>query len=122
MMVLDYLNNSITTATKRGGEQDLGNYDVALSKLSEEVKSWSFMYSKGKAKYTYEDCNSAIFFLCYSWDLLHKYGSDLDFSSVCFIQLSSVDFCLLRINGAKKNKQPKTTDQNNLRSFHPVLV
>ena len=37
------------------------------------------MYSKGKAKYEFEDCNSAVFFLSYSWDLLQQYGIDLDF-------------------------------------------
>ena len=79
MMVLDYLNNMITMNAKKGNEQDMGNYDIALAKLAEEVKSWSFIYSTGKAKYEYEDCNSAVFFLCYSWDLLHKYGNDLNF-------------------------------------------
>ena len=43
--------------------QEYQNYDLVLSKLSDEVKSWTFMYSKGKAKYEFEDCNSAVFFL-----------------------------------------------------------
>ena len=79
MMVLDYLNNMVAMNANKGNEQDMGNYDIALAKLAEEVKSWSFIYSTGKAKYEYEDCNSAVFFLCYSWDLLHKYGNDLNF-------------------------------------------
>ena len=50
-----------------------------FNKLGDEVKSWSFMYRKGSAKYEFEDTNSATFFLNYSWDLLKRYAGDLDF-------------------------------------------
>ena len=52
---------------------------MALDKLAKEVKSWSFIYKKGEAKYEFEDCDSAAFFLCYAWELLHQYCSDLNF-------------------------------------------
>ena len=80
MMVLDYLNVALKVNDDPSEEtQEYQNYDLVLSKLSDEVKSWTFMYSKGKAKYEFEDCNSAVFFLSYSWDLLQQYGIDLDF-------------------------------------------
>lgn len=50
-----------------------------LEKLKDEVKTWSFMYRKGSAKYEFEDSNSATFFLSYSWSLLKRYASDLEF-------------------------------------------
>lgn len=50
-----------------------------LDRLASEVKSWSFIYRKGEAKYEFEDCDSATFFLSYSWELLNQYCCDLDF-------------------------------------------
>lgn len=43
----------------------------------EEVKSWSFIYRKGSAKYEYEDSDSAVFFLSYGWELFNAYCFDL---------------------------------------------
>ena len=100
MMVLDYLNVALKVNDETSEEiQEYKNYDLILSKLSDEVKSWSFMYTKGKAKYEFEDCNSAVFFLSYSWDLLQQYGVDLDFLSVC---------CAIRLFSHHSNKHTKT--------------
>lgn len=52
---------------------------MTLNKLAKEVKSWSFIYKKGEAKYEFEDSDSAAFFLCYVWELLRYYCADLDF-------------------------------------------
>ena len=80
MMVLDYLNVALKVNDDTSEEtQEYQNYDLVLYKLSDEVKSCTYMYSKCKAKYEFEDCNSAVFFLSYSWDLLQQYGIDLDF-------------------------------------------
>ena len=79
MMVLDYLNEAL----KKKGESSDNNgsflyYEDVLKKLSTEVKSWTFI-SKGNAKYEFEDCDSAVFFLSYVWNLIQLYGTDLDF-------------------------------------------
>lgn len=91
MMVLDYLNTALEVnpesksasnqivAINQNTQLQYYNYDVVLNKLGDEVKSWSFMYRKGSAKYEFEDTNSATFFLNYSWDLLKRYAGDLDF-------------------------------------------
>ena len=81
MMVLDYLNAAleVNPESKSASNQIYYNYDVVFNKLGDEVKSWSFMYRKGSAKYEFEDTNSATFFLNYSWDLLKRYAGDLDF-------------------------------------------
>ena len=84
MMVLDYLNEAL----KKKGESSDNNgsflyYEDVLKKLSTEVKSWTFI-SKGNAKYEFEDCDSAVFFLSYVWNLIQLYGTDLDFWVVCW--------------------------------------
>lgn len=84
MMVLDYLNEAL----KKKGESNDNNgsflyYEDVLKKLSTEVKSWTFI-SKGNAKYEFEDCDSAVFFLSYVWNLIQLYGTDLDFWVVCW--------------------------------------
>ncbi|CBK20965.2 uncharacterized protein [Blastocystis hominis] len=80
-MVLDYLNNAleVNSESKSVEKQIYFNYDAVLEKLKDEVKTWSFMYRKGSAKYEFEDSNSATFFLSYSWSLLKRYASDLEF-------------------------------------------
>ena len=85
MMVLDYLNSALKVG--EGGSVGLGgwreaenkDYDSVLDRLASEVKSWSFIYRKGEAKYEFEDCDSATFFLSYSWELLKQYFCDLYF-------------------------------------------
>lgn len=91
MMILDYLNNALEVNSesksvekqivdgKWGDKMQYHNYDAVLEKLKDEVKTWSFMYRKGTAKYEFEDSNSATFFLSYSWSLLKRYASDLEF-------------------------------------------
>ena len=58
------------------------NYELVLTKLKEEVKTWGFIYRKGSAKYEYEDSDSSVFFLSYCWELFIKYCKDL---LVCFM-------------------------------------
>lgn len=52
---------------------------MVLKKLSEEVKSWSFVSRKGSAKYAFEDSNSATFFLSFVGELLEQLSPDLVF-------------------------------------------
>lgn len=83
MMVLDYLNEALKKKGESSGDDvSFLYYEDVLKKLSTEVKSWTFI-SKGNAKYEFEDCDSAVFFLSYVWNLIQLYGTDLDFSYVC---------------------------------------
>lgn len=84
MMVLDSMDAALKKETEEHvsvevGREEQKDYEKALDKLAKEVQSWSFLYKKGEAKYEFEDCDSAAFFLSYAWELLHQYCADLDF-------------------------------------------
>ena len=83
MMVLDSMDAALKKETEEHVSVEVGreeqDYEKALDKLAKEVQSWSFLYKKGEAKYEFEDCDSAAFFLSYAWELLHQYCADLDF-------------------------------------------